>query len=247
MDEFAARNVDLKTLFQDLQREMQAKLDKVRRNVKHPTSKGTGTENAWVDMLARYLPHRYECRRAAVVDASGGCSQQVDVVIFDPQYSPFILNDQESDVQYLPAESVYAVLEVKQDLTKEHIEEAGGKVASVRRLHRTSAPVTTINGVKQRTPFPILGGVLATESAWTPPFGQPFEDALRSLEPYHQIDFGCALRHGSFEVVTDGDMRIQAWTSNTGLVRFLLVLLRRLQNLGTALPIEFGRYESNLD
>lgn len=121
------------------------------------------------------------------MDANGACSEQVDVVIFDRQYSPFILNEKPSCVRYIPAESVYAVLEVKQNLDRQHVVYAGKKVASIRRLERTSAPVATIDGVRKRETFPILGGIITSESDWNPPLGHPFEDAVKSLEPEHQV------------------------------------------------------------
>ena len=41
-------------------------------------------------MLRKYLPRRYTATKAHVVDSLGSFSDQIDVVIFDRQYSPFI-------------------------------------------------------------------------------------------------------------------------------------------------------------
>ena len=46
----------------------------------------------------------------------------------------------------IPAESVDAVVEVKQVLTRQHVRNAGLKIASVRRLKRTSVPVPFAGG-----------------------------------------------------------------------------------------------------
>lgn len=247
MKDDSSGTVDLGALFADHQAEMAAKLNKLRRNLDHGSTKGTGTENAWLAMLGHYLPKRYQCTRAAVVDCNGGRSDAIDVLIFDRQYSPFILNDPESEIQLIPAESVYAVLEVKQILNKAHVEYAGGKVASVRELERTSAPVQTISGVKQRDLPPVLGGILCTASEWNPPFGDPFEKAIRGLEPQEHLDVGCALEAGAFEATRDEkEAQIAAWEGTNSLVRFLLVLLRRLQDLGTVPPIDFAKYERQI-
>jgi hypothetical protein len=48
------------------------------------------------------------------VDSLGNFSQQIDVVVFDRQYSPFIFDFREQ--QIVPAESVYAVFEAKQTI-----------------------------------------------------------------------------------------------------------------------------------
>ena len=102
------------------------------------------SENVWLDLLNTYLPKRYQAAKAHVVDSNGTFSDQIDVVVYDRQYSPFIFRYEEQTI--IPAESVYAVFEAKQTLNKEHIEYAREKVASVRRLHRTSLPIPHAGG-----------------------------------------------------------------------------------------------------
>jgi hypothetical protein len=48
---------------------------------------------------------------AHVVDRLGAFSEQIDVAVFDRQYSPFIFYYQGQTI--IPAESVYAVFEAK--------------------------------------------------------------------------------------------------------------------------------------
>ena len=67
-------------------------------------------------LLQTYLPQRYQAASAHVVDSEGTFSQQIDVVVFDRQYSPFIFKFQGQTV--VPAESVYAVFEAKQAITR---------------------------------------------------------------------------------------------------------------------------------
>jgi len=66
-------------------------------------------------MLDEYLPKRYSATKATVVDSLGHFSDQIDVVIFDRQYSPFIFNFENQKV--VPAESIYAVFEASRPLT----------------------------------------------------------------------------------------------------------------------------------
>lgn len=150
-------NVNIKNLFLDLQETMQKELKTFRKHIPHSGTKGSATEINWIDWLNNYLPNRYKVDEAFVIDCNGNLSQQIDVVIYDCQYSPFIFNM--NKVKYIPAESVYAVFEVKQDLSKEHLEYAGEKIASVRNLHRTNAPIYHAGGkiANPKIPFNILG------------------------------------------------------------------------------------------
>jgi hypothetical protein len=57
-----------------------------------------------------------------VIDADGKESDFIDVIIYDRQFTPPVFNK-----LYIPAESVYAVIEAKQTLNRENIVYAGGK------------------------------------------------------------------------------------------------------------------------
>ena len=109
--------VDLGDVFLGLQREMVAALRGARRNVQHPTAKGNISENSWRNLLKTYLPERYRVAEAFVVDSKGNISDQLDLVIFDRQYSPFLFYVE--GACYIPAESVYAVFEIKQTAKQE--------------------------------------------------------------------------------------------------------------------------------
>jgi len=68
-------------------------------------------------------------------------------------------------VLYVPAESVYAVFDVKQDMRRPHIVAAAEKAESVRRLKRTSVPVPFAAGTYKAKPlFEIVAGILCLES-----------------------------------------------------------------------------------
>ena len=109
-------------------------------------------------MLQAYLPQRYQAATAHVVDSLGNFSDQIDVVVFDRQYSPFIFKYQGQTI--VPAESVYAAFEAKQSANATQIRYAQDKVATVRRLHRTSLPIPHAGGVfPAKALIPILGGI----------------------------------------------------------------------------------------
>jgi hypothetical protein len=61
-------------------------------------------------------------------------------------------------VLYVPAESVYAIIEVKQELSRTYIKYAGDKIKSVRCLKRTSVPIPHAGGTyKPKPPDRIIG------------------------------------------------------------------------------------------
>src|SRR6185312_16913070 len=102
----AVERVALRELFLQLQKVMIAQLTATRATLPHPGNKGDATETHWTDMLTTHLPQRYNVRKARVIDHTGALSDAIDVVIFDAQYCPLILED--GDACYVPAESVYA-------------------------------------------------------------------------------------------------------------------------------------------
>jgi hypothetical protein len=152
--------VDLGDIFLGLQDEMMAALRSSRKNLKHPTTKGNVSENSWRKLLSDYLPARYCVAEAFVVDSAGDISEQMDLVIFDRQYSPFLFSVE--GACYIPAESVYAVFEVKQDATKKQIDYAAKKAESVRKLKRTSIAIPHAGGrFAPIKPKEIIAGFLA--------------------------------------------------------------------------------------
>jgi hypothetical protein len=236
-------SIDLRTVFLQLQREMIAKLSADRVVVTHPSTKGDATELSWIEMLNQYLPKRYQAAKAFVLDSEGSLSEQIDIVIFDRQYSPFLFNH--NGALYVPAESVYGVMEVKPELSKEELLYAGSKAQSVRLLRRTSAPIPHAGGKFQpRSLFEIVAGIVTLKSGWSPPFGTSFEEAIAGLETKARVHLGCALRSGAFEVEypENGKPRIEISESDDALIFFFLHLLSRLQSLGTVPAIDIGKY-----
>ncbi len=238
---------NLRALFQSFQDVLQTNLRTARTAIGHPGTLGDASEADWIRAFDLILPRRYLAATAFVVDSRENISEQQDLVIFDRQYSPLLFVHNRA--MYVAAESVYAVFEIKQDLNRDNIEYAGRKIASVRRLFRTSAPVVHVAGTSQgKPPFRIVGGLLCLDSVWKPAFGTPFRKSLARLPNEGQLDLGCVLRHGAFEAKYGGPKNVDADTGSmeTGLTFFVLRLLRRLQSLGTVPAIDFSQYERHL-
>src|SRR5262249_17248455 len=151
----------------------------------------------------RYLPQRYRATGAFIVDADGRRSLQIDIAIYDRLYSPLFFADGSSP--HIPAESVYAVFEVKQTLSSKWIADAGRKPASVRRLRRPSVPLPSAGSrVPARKLPPILAGVLSLDGIWAGPFESRIAPLLDRLRPDERLDLGCILRRAAFEVTSSG-------------------------------------------
>lgn len=241
-------SVDLRSLFLHLQRQLAGKLETARKVIDHPGIKGGTAEAGWIGMLEEYLPKRYCVASGFVIDSDGGQSRQLDLVLYDRQYSPFLFN--QDGALFVPAESVYAVFEVKQDLSKEHIVDASEKAASVRNLHRTSVGITHAGGrFEPRPPIPILAGLVCLGSRWSPAFGDPLVSSLGDLAAAGRLDLICSLQHGACEVVysENGQPRLEKSAFDTALIFFFLRLLERLQCVGTVPAIDLRRYGRSLE
>ncbi|MBD7971239.1 DUF6602 domain-containing protein [Paenibacillus gallinarum] len=239
-----ANKVNMRELFIEMQQEMIAKLNLLRKQVTHAPTKGAAVELSWIEFLSTYLPNRYCVDTAFIVDNAGTRSDQIDLVIYDQQYSPFVFCH--SGVKYIPAESVYAIFEVKQTLNKQHIVYAAEKAESVRALKRTSVSIIHAGGIYPPRPvFDIVAGLITTSSEWTPPFGKPFQEVTEELTPWQQLNIGCALDSGSFLLKSDGTFDISS--KEESLIFFFIKLFIQLQNLGTVPAMDIDLYSQVLD
>lgn len=235
--------IDLKQFFLEFQEGMTHSLNISRKHIQHPGSKGDATETEWITWLSKYLPKRYQVDKAFVVDCNGDISEQIDIVIYDKQYTPFVFHH--SNVIYVPAESVYAVFEVKQDLDKNNLLYACDKIASVRKLKRTSAKIFHAGGeiAKPKPPFQIIGGILTSASTWSPALGDAFESIIKDLDDDHFIDMGCSLQDGAFLIKKcDGSITISRSTQDENLLFFFLNLFMELQKKGTVPAMDVLEY-----
>jgi hypothetical protein len=227
--------INLRQLFLRVQDQMLANLA-ASGVFEHPTACGAATEHHWIDLFNRYLPHRYRATSAFIIDADGLRSRQIDIAVYDRFYSPLFFHD--DGQPHIPAESVYAVFEVKQTLTSKWIIDAGRKAASVRRLRRTSAPVPSIATPKPLSP--ILAGVLSLDAIWAGPFPARITPLLRRLPPDQRLDLGCVLRQSAFD--TSDPFAIDFSEPQESLIYFMLTFIHRLQQMGAAPAIDFAEY-----
>lgn len=248
-----------------MQSQMQAQLDTNRKSISHPGSIGDALENVWIDWLRTYLPSRYQVDKAIVIDATGETSDQIDVVIYDQHFTPFVFN--QNGFKYIPAEGVYAVFEVKPELSKEYIKYAGGKVASVRKLQRTSANMINSGNVFPARPLTeIIGGILSS----TNPISKDttIKSHINALLDLETLDLSCAATNMVIKVDYDKIYKgtkgiaqnqlnneiqdyyrtrvlktIHLQKGDNVLIKFFLQLLEYLQQrIGTVAAIDLNAY-----
>lgn len=232
----------LSQLLSDLHQDIQNRLEISRRSLGHTGAKGDASEKVWLDLLKTYLPQRYQAEKAYVVDSAGNFSDQIDVVVFDRQFSPFIFQYEGQTV--VPAESVYAVFEAKQSIKADYVSYAKKKAASVRKLHRTSLPIPHAGGIYPSKPLiPILGGILTLESDWSPAFGEPIKEALATSDPAQRLNLGCIAAHGNF-YFDDKSASYGFEQESKPATAFLFRLISQLQFSGTVPMIDVQAYAS---
>lgn len=252
--------INLKELFAGLQSEMNAAFACNRRLIAHQGSKGDATEDKWIEFFRKYLPKRYGVDKAMVIDHEGNVSQQIDIVLYDVFYTPFIFNH--DGFKYIPAEGVYAVFEVKQDI-KDNIKYAGEKIESVRKLKRTSIPMINAGvEVPARRLTPILGGILTSTSTYEKV--ETIERHLKELTSIQSLDLCCCADKYSFYIEYDKNFAdlekkeinyiydlyairktksvIFNKHSDTSLFTFFLQLVQYLKMIGTVPAIDINAY-----
>lgn len=240
---------NIEAAFADQEEEMASTLRRGRRITKQPGIVGDATEAGWKAMLCNFLPGRYGVVSGKVVDSKGHQSEQIDVIVHDTFYSPLMFTIGAD--RFVPVESVYAVFEIKQTLNKGHLDAAAQKAESVRRLYRTSAEIPNhfdIGVSKDLSRFPILAGLLTSESEWAVPFDDILRAHLELQSPDQAVDLGCALGAGAFDagrerLVTDRSLTDLATSIPTRALSFFAIrLLHRLQQLGTVGAIDYEAY-----
>lgn len=229
----------LREAFTAEQEVLRVKLELSSKSITHNGVMGEVNELHFIEVLRKYLPNRYAVAQGIVVDCNGATSDQIDIIIFDPQYTPTLL-DQQSH-RFVPAEAVYGVFEVKPTISKQYLEYAADKAASVRRLERTSVPIRHAGGeYPPKFLFPIVAGIVASGAEWVDGCNsQSFAEVILSLQDQRSLDCGIALSDCAFQV-SNGTLTLSQCQGS--LAVFLFGLLDRLQSLGTVPAVDWNRY-----
>ena len=231
--------ISLKEVYKQVQTQMVANLTASNVAIHHSGEKGSSTETDWISWLKTYLPKRYRVDKAIVVDSNDGISNQIDAVVYDAQYSHLVF--EHNNVKYIPAESVYCLFEVKQQLNKQNLDYAGDKANSVRRLYRTSTTIPYAGGEYEPKKLHFIpAGILTLNSIWADPLGATFQKNLFSLIGDKSIQLGCVVNEGAFFLSDKDDLKIAS--RETALISFFFSLLSLLKKMATVPAIDIDAY-----
>lgn len=239
----AASNIDGKLFLQEAfaaeQSVLAVKIDLSSKSITHDGVKGEVNEQHFIEFLRRHLPKRYEVDKGIVIDSNGATSDQIDIVIFDNQYTPTLL-DQHSH-RFIPAEAVYCVFEVKPTINKGYLEYAGDKARSVRKLTRTSIPIAHAGGVYPAKPlFKIAAGIIAANSEWAEGLSSAaFVENLGELTGQQSLQCGVALNDRAFDTFSG---KLALSEPKGSLASFLFRVMQHLQSLGTVPAVDWNKY-----
>lgn len=212
--------------------------------IRHQGDRGEVNEQFFIEFLRRYLPNRYTIDKASVIDSHGNTSHSIDVVIYDRQYTPTLLDNDKH--RYVPAESVYAVFECKPTIDKGYLDYAGEKAESVRKLHRTSIQIHAASGIHEpKVPQHILAGILAIDVDWSEGLGTAFEKNHAALTGRQALDCGFAASGACFDTFNP-DGSLTYGPAQNALAFFAFRLLSRLQACATVPAVNWAAYANQL-
>ena len=215
--------------------------------ITHPTAKGDVAEVAWRDLLRKYLPDRYKVSCGFVVSADSQRSNQIDAIVYDNTYTPMFFG--EHGLSCVPAEAVYAVFEIKQEVNAKNIRYASEQARSVRDLRRTSSMYTGDGQRRDAKPlFPIIAGLMAHKISgrgWT----RQVEvlNSLQSEKFLGVLDIVLTAENGSVNYFNVAFPEINPTINSNegGLMLGVLRLVQALQTQGTVPAVDWSDWISN--
>lgn len=233
----------IKELLMKKQETLKAKL-KESSAIKHPTGNGDCSENGWKSFLKQMLPKKYGIDKGYVIDYEGNVSDQIDIIIYDALYSPFVMLS-ESNEKYIPVESVYAIVEVKPTIEKRYLEYANKKIESVKKLKRSNrAMICAGKKTEKRKLTRILGILLATSTNISKKV-----TLQKHLNVYKNIDIGCAIDKYSFisHKKSCGEIEVNITKENEAVLGLYFYLNNELYKIGTVAGMDIRKYANTLD
>jgi hypothetical protein len=243
---------DIAAAFRNKEVAMRASFLAIRDVTSHPTTRGDQGEADWVGLIRNFLPTRYAVGPIFAVDHHGNMSEQIDVAVYDTHFSPQWFGTA-AGVRLVPVESVYAVFEVKPEFSGKYLRAARQKVASARKLERTSQAVVHKGGTFTAEDIqlkPIIGGILTTRPKLKDPIAK-----LKETQPTSGgdgfLNIGICLDGFAFDYTPtiEGDsVQIELETREGGdqLIHFAIRLFKQLQTVGSVPAVDMTMYEAQV-
>ncbi|MEX2513503.1 MAG: DUF6602 domain-containing protein [Cyclobacteriaceae bacterium] len=78
----------------------------------HSPTSGSYREDVWRSLFRQIIPYKFSIEKGAfIIDSKGLTSKEIDLVIFDEQYTPYIFNY--GNIRFIPIEAVAVVIQCK--------------------------------------------------------------------------------------------------------------------------------------
>lgn len=100
----------IKSNYDELERSIVSQL--LLETPNHQLTTGTYRETIWMSLFKQIIPHKFSIKQGVfIMDSNGNTSAEVDLVIFDEQYTPYIFNY--GEICFIPIEAVAVVIQCK--------------------------------------------------------------------------------------------------------------------------------------
>jgi len=171
----------LSNYLSDVAKEMRLKSASLRRDfASHRLSGGENREDLVRMFLANHLPRRFGVATGMVISSDGPLSNQADLLIVDslnnaPLY-PTASN------QLWPAEAVYALVEVKTNLSPSELSDCISKCRRFKALQRRFSDAGNNQRIRESL-FVVWGFDCATPSTFKASLGSALDEIPRSEQP----------------------------------------------------------------
>ena len=124
----------------------------------HQGLTGHVREDSWIDFFRKIIPQKFAIEKSVIIiDSTGKVSKEVDIAVFDNQYTPYLFNY--GNLKFIPIEAVSVVIECKSTQFKKN------------QLKEWSKSIKSLKSVATGIARTINGGVIGlnkTQSATTP-------------------------------------------------------------------------------
>ncbi|WP_310551504.1 DUF6602 domain-containing protein [Paenibacillus glufosinatiresistens] len=90
----------------------QSLVEQLNMSSQHHLTTGGFREDIWMSMFEQMVPRKFSIARSVfIIDSEGCISHEVDLAIFDEQYTPYIFRN--GQMKYIPIEAVSVVIQCK--------------------------------------------------------------------------------------------------------------------------------------
>lgn len=177
----------------------------------HGSSIGGFREEIWKDLFSTIIPKKFSIERSVfIIDSQQNVSNEVDLVIFDEQYTPYIFKY--GTLKFIPIEAVAVVIECKSSAPdKQIINNWSKSIDNLRTSNKSIARMATQIVIDEQNIFDDKGKIKVTQSATRPI--KILCCLERNTQVEHNFDFIIKAdnNESKLEVICNYDKKLSWW------------------------------------